>query len=308
MPTFTGETLTETGLVRPGVDVINPDDPKLGFGHLITNDGGVAIQSSSPFASPPNPISGLDVKWVHGNRWQELQGFMTENVAGNFTTTIGAPPPSGGKGYYNSKNDPTSNASAADDFGQGLDPWGLDAPGGIPASSSDEKSAPDPGVDGLFSFPKYTLNVQGDQTTMIGGDTSLFVAGYGNTVHIGRYSASYFSQYITNTGDSNYHNVPDSYVEMNNDYKKVDATKFRNVHMKQDIAQISLGLVEFVKAEFKTAQVAGALGSVNAWGVHLGLGLLKSKTYTLQESIHTSADVKPKVNAGPSVGVGTPFR
>ncbi|HUA85893.1 MAG TPA: hypothetical protein VMB85_18675 [Bryobacteraceae bacterium] len=314
--TFGGQTLTQTGQI--GQDTIDPNDQYLGFGNLITQ-GGSAINSTTPFqnksvpsGAPPKAdytkIKGQDVKLVHGDRWQELEAFMTENVQKDFKTTIGLPPTissgdsSGDLDYNDPKDDQNTTTgnpivATSDGVNLPLDP-GDGGEGGLPPSSTDEKTQVDPGK----GQAKYILDVRGDQKTAIGGNVSLWVAGYNDTVQIGQFKASYFSQYITNTGDSQYHNTPDSYVTMNNDYKIVYNTKYRNVHMKQDIAQMSLGLVEYAKLEFKFTQVASALASLSLGGANLGFWLMANDAFAIKSLVAAChAKAAPSVNAAPTV-------
>jgi len=312
MATFGGKTLTETGAIKN--DTINAADPKLGFGNLITNDGGKAINSPAPFTM--SLITGSDVKWVHGDRWQQLDGYMTENVKKDFRTTIGLPPTisSGDKSGDLDYNDPNDDAAANTNDNQAIAPSGeadgglaldpSDAEGGLPPSSTEEKTQNDPGK----GQAQYILHVRGDQKTAIGGDTSLWVAGYSNTVQIGQYKASYFSQYIQTNPTSQYHNVPDSYQDMNNDYKIVYDTKYRNVRNKQDIAKFSLGFTEIIKAEWKSLQAAGALAHLTLGGINYPLWLLKNNGYALGMEAGIKGLIAPKANAAPSIGAGTPFR
>jgi len=324
--TFSANTLTQTGTI--GNDTIDPNDQYIGFGNLNTN-GPSAINSVSPFQtkSPGLPgadytkIKGQDVKLVHGDRWQELEAFMTENVNKDFVTTIGTPRtimPKGAtdpadleyndpKDDLNTKNPDGSKGAPitlGSDSGFGNpDDQADNAAGGLPPSSDAEKTQVDPGK----GQARYILNVRGDQLTKIGGDVSLWVAGYNNTVQIGQCKASYFSQYITNTSDSQYHNTPDSYVDMNNDYKIVYNTKYRNVDTKQDIARISLGAVMGAKLEYKSVQVSGVLINLSASLASIGLRVIGNDTFGLQSltapakaEVANKAKVAPSANACPS--------
>ena len=259
---------------------------------------------------------------MHGDRWQELEAFMTENVNKDFVTTIGTPPaimPKGAtdpadleyndpKDDLNTKNPDGSKGAPitlGSDSGFGNpDDQANNAAGGLPPSSDAEKTQVDPGK----GQARYILNVRGDQLTKIGGDVSLWVAGYNNTVQIGQCKASYFSQYITNTSDSQYHNTPDSYVDMNNDYKIVYNTKYRNVDTKQDIARISLGAVMGAKVEYKSVQVSAVLVNLSASLCSIGLRVLGNDTFGLKSLIHPAeakagpvVQASPKANATPSV-------
>ena len=320
--TFSANTLTQTGTI--GNDTIDPNDQYIGFGNLITN-GPSAINSVSPFQtkSPGLPgadytkIKGQDVKLVHGDRWQELEAFMTENVQKDFKTTIGSPPTfkadSSGELDYIDPTDnsappgsPSNNLEFDPAGAAGTDAAGNSVTGFAPTTTQEKADQPtDPGK----GQAQYILNVRGDQKTAIGGDVSLWVAGYNDAVQIGQYKASYFSQYISNTGDSQYHNIPDSYVAMNNDYKLVYDTKYRNVDTKKDIARISLGAVMGAKLEYKSVQASAVLinGSVSLCSI--GLRVIGNDTFGLHslampakaEVAGGKAKCSPSANASPSI-------
>jgi len=338
--TFGGNTLTQTGKI--GNDTIDPTDQYFGFGNLITL-GGKSINSTQPFqnkvipsGAPPKAdytkITGIDVKLVHGDRWQELEAYMTENVQDDFVTTIGPPPWIMPKGAtdpadleYNDPKDDlnTKNADGSPGapitLGSSADPnlpfdQASGGAGGLPPSSDTEKTQVDPGTfigsDGkTHHYGRYILNVRGDQLTKVGGDVSLWVAGYNNTVQIGQCKASYFSQYITNTSDSQYHNTPDSYVDMNNDYKIVYDTKYRSVYTKKDfVGGNSIGTVMGAKVEYKGIQAAAVLVNLTASLCSIGLRVIGNDTVGLKSLIHpaeakTGPQVKasPAANAAPSV-------
>jgi len=322
MGTFSGQTLTDTGTI--GKDTLDPSDKFFGFGNLITSDGGKAINSTSPFQGSSAAtgmkypkIVGTDVKLVHGDRWQELEGLITEDVAKNFTTTIGGAPTN--QEPSTTQTDPTTGKTTTS-------PGALDYPypqftntssddnGGFP-DTTDEANEIDPAtildkngkpiIDPKTGKPEkyagYYLNVHGDQQTKIGGDMGLWVAGYSNTVQIGQYKASFFSQYFTNTGDSQYHNTPDSYVEMNNDYKKVDQVKYRNVNQKQDIALTVATAVELLKFDLQLMH-GGLTGMSIVFGLlNVHQWLMDNNKYLFASDAGTSADMKCKVNACASV-------
>lgn len=323
MATFSGNTLTETGKIHK--DTVDADNKYYGFGNLITDDGGNAINSAQPFqnkvipsGAPPKAdytkIKGYDVKLVHGDRWQELEALMTENVQKDFKTTIGVPPWIQPKKdtdpddlNYNDPSDdlnlkPPSSGSPPDppitpgSANHSAGPWdyGNGAQDGLPPSSSTEANQVDPGT----GQARYILDVRGDQKTAIGGDVSLWVAGYSDTVQIGQYSASYFSQYIKNQNNPQYHNSPDSYVCMNNDYKIVYDTKFRNVYLKQDIAKWSMALVEFSKLEAKLSQAAAIGAAISAGLVNLGFWVLANDALAMKSLV---AACEPK--AAPEVDI-----
>ena len=327
--TFTPNTLVQTGDL--GSDTIDADDQYFGFGNLSTQGGSSPpINSPTPFqnkhipsGAPPGAdytkIKGYDVKLVHGDRWQELEGLMTENVAQDFQTTIGPAPTIMPKSAtdpadleYNdpaddkntTSGDPITSGSASG-FGN-PDDQANNADGGLPPSSDAEKTQVDPGTfigsDGKkHNYARYILNVRGDQLTKIGGDVSLWVAGYNNTVQIGQCKASYFSQYITNTSDSQYHNIPDAYVDMNNDYKIVYNTKFRNVDTKKDIARNSFGAVMGAKVEYKAIQVSGTLINLASSLCSISLRLIGNDTFGIKSLIHPAeAKVGPEVKASPA--------
>jgi len=81
--TFTGQTLTQTGKIGP--DTIDPSQVSFGNLGLI----GATITSQSPFVGPFGFIVGSDVKLIHGDCWNEIQGQVTEDDGLGVTTTIG---------------------------------------------------------------------------------------------------------------------------------------------------------------------------------------------------------------------------
>jgi hypothetical protein len=81
---------------------------------------------------------------------------------------------------------------------------------------------------------------------------------------------------------------------MNDDYKKVDHVKYRNVLMKEDIATLSYGVLDLGKLELKLNQ-PGLVGMLN-WNlgfVNLGTWLVGNDTFGVKSLIQNEATAKP---------------
>lgn len=75
MAVFAGSTNVSRAVADPGTDNALPSSGALSF-QQITGSSGVA------------GATGADVKLVHGDRWQQLNGSLTECCTGNVMTTI----------------------------------------------------------------------------------------------------------------------------------------------------------------------------------------------------------------------------
>jgi len=84
MGAFDGQTITDTSS-KIHHDILDPST--MHFGNLGLAGG--VINSPTPFGSQYASLKGTDIKLVHGDRWQEIEGEMTEDIATGVTTTIG---------------------------------------------------------------------------------------------------------------------------------------------------------------------------------------------------------------------------
>jgi len=75
MPVFDSSVKTPLRVNDPGTDKVMPDAGSLAYGSMT---GATALASTT----------GIDCKLVHGDRWQEIKGNMTEHWTGYVNTTI----------------------------------------------------------------------------------------------------------------------------------------------------------------------------------------------------------------------------
>jgi hypothetical protein len=285
--TFGGATLTQTGKI--GQDTIDPSDQYFGFGNLITS-GGSAINSQSPFQTKYPGVSGAnytkikgyDVKLVHGDRWQQLEATLNENILTAVNTTIGTPgkfvpvtPPVTASGYTPELPDP-SNPTAA---------------------------PPNPTTQLTDGKGTYSLIVGDSQSIQIGGNVKEVVGGSKNTVQVGDQFASFFSTYtaVSNGDENHWKSVSDSYQILNNDYKIVTDEKFRQVSYKVDHCDRCFATVAEVKIVLNTSVLTATGAVLGAVGAQAKLDLLKGVVH----AIHAHAG--NRLQAGIKAAFSTPF-
>jgi hypothetical protein len=75
MPVFDNSVKTPLRVTDPGTDKTMPDAGSLAYGSMT---GATALAGTT----------GIDCKLIHGDRWQEIKGNMTEHWTGNVNTNI----------------------------------------------------------------------------------------------------------------------------------------------------------------------------------------------------------------------------
>ncbi|HUO30568.1 MAG TPA: hypothetical protein VMU80_15190 [Bryobacteraceae bacterium] len=308
--TFTGQTLTDTGQI--GTDTLDPSDKFFGFGNLITSDGGKAINSTSPFQGSSaatgmkySKIVGIDVKLVHGDRWQELEGLMTEDVASDFTTTIGKL----GKPIPISNSDltgSTNKLNVPSDFAGDV---------ANTSSASGVFSESEPTQEITAGNGNWNVTVGANQTEKIGGDINLNIGGSSNKVQIGPDFASFFSPFVhMGQGPQDWHWVADSYQMLSNDYKIVTDTKYRKVHTKEDYAtsvnssyDIVISVIKLLKLSATLANVNATGGSAFATGVSVGVVPVGCKVKIIDAVFGFQTGPFSKLLGGFGIHASTPF-